>query len=99
IADWLHLRASTGRGFKTPTFDQVYLKYTNPTVGVSAFGTAVIKEGIEQLQQAGKIDKMLRDVSNIAAIEAEHSWAFNTGFDLIFNPALRFKVNFFYNRI
>lgn len=99
VTDWLHLRASTGKGFKAPNFSQLFLSYSNPTVGYSAFGTAIVKEGVEELQKAGKISKMLRDLDALKPIEAEHSWAFNTGFDLIFASTAWLKVNIFQNKV
>lgn len=99
LTNWLHLRASTGRGFKAPTFSQLFLSYTNPTVGYSAFGTAIVKEGVKKLQEAGKVDEILREVNQIQPIEAEHAWAFNAGFDLIPTSDVRLKVNFFQNSV
>ncbi len=36
----IRLRGSVGTGFKAPTFQQLYMDYTNPVAGYSVIGSA-----------------------------------------------------------
>src|SRR5699024_39687 len=55
FSDWLHLRASAGSGFKAPDFRQLFLNFTNPTVGYSVFGSSTVRQRVEELQERGQI--------------------------------------------
>ncbi len=99
VTDWLHLRASTGRGFKAPDFSQLFLNFTNPTGGYTALGSKTVKERVHEMQKSGKITTLLRGLDQLKPIQAEHSWAFDAGFDVYPTNRLRMKVNFFQNNV
>jgi outer membrane receptor for ferrienterochelin and colicins len=75
----LTFNGSIGVGFKAPDFRQLYLNFTNSTVGYSVFGTQALAQGIERLQEQGQIDELLEDPAAFGEIRAEHSIAYNVG--------------------
>jgi outer membrane receptor for ferrienterochelin and colicins len=79
---WLAIRGSAGVGFKAPDFRQLYLNFTNATVGYSVFGSQALMEGIERLLQEGQIDEIVVDPSTFGEIKAETSTAYNLGVKL-----------------
>ncbi|MDR8391203.1 TonB-dependent receptor [Aliifodinibius sp. S!AR15-10] len=97
--DWLHLRGSMGGGFKAPDFRQLFLNFTNPTVGYSVFGSSTVAKEIRQLQEEGKIEQILTPLSELSEIRAERSWAYNAGFDIDPLPGLRLRANGFHNDV
>jgi outer membrane receptor for ferrienterochelin and colicins len=99
INEWLHIRASAGSGFKAPDFRQLFLNFTNPTVGYSVFGSIGAAQRVRELQEQGKISRILVPLDQLEAITAEQSWAYNLGFDLYPAENLQFRVNFFRNDV
>lgn len=97
--DQLQFRGSFGGGFKAPDFRQLFLNFTNPIAGYSVFGTSTVIDGIERLQNDGQIVELYFDPQNISDIRAEHSFAFNTGFDYSPISALSFTFNAFRNNV
>jgi outer membrane receptor for ferrienterochelin and colicins len=95
--DWLNARASVGLGFKAPTFQQLYLDFTNPQVGYSVFGSATVKEAFERLQQTGQIEAVLVDPSLLEKIRPENSLAYHTGMELSPTGRVTLRVNAFRN--
>lgn len=96
---WLAVRASVGSGFKAPTFQQLYLDFTNAAAGYSVFGSTNVRESISLLEQSGQVQSILLNPNQLEQIRAESSIAFNLGLD--FNPiqAVSFKVNIFRNNV
>lgn len=101
-ATW-RLRASVGSGFKAPTFQQLYMDFSNSVVGYSIFGTTGISEGIKTLLAQGQIQDLLMDVSQLATIRPETAWAFNLGAEWKYQSgkhnALTAKANVFRNHV
>lgn len=95
----IHFRASIGRGFKAPAFNQLFLNFTNATVGYSVFGTSTVVEGMQQLQESGRIDSVFVSPASVGDINAESSFSYNAGFDLFPTNSLQFKINFFRNNV
>ena len=95
---WLQLRASTGRGFKSPEFRQLYLDFTNAEVGYSVFGTTTRNRSMRQLQETGQIQRVLIQ-TNGDKIEPEKSTAYNIGIDLKPRQDLHLRINFFRNNV
>tara|TARA_B110000046_G_C13012383_1_gene407260 strand:- start:114 stop:2432 length:2319 start_codon:yes stop_codon:yes gene_type:complete len=99
ITKWLKVRSSFGKGFKAPDFRQLFLNFTNPTVGYSVFGSSIVQEGIQELESQGQIQGILIDPTTIETIKAESSTAINLGFDLKPHKRLVLKTNIFRNDI
>ncbi|QPH40320.1 TonB-dependent receptor plug domain-containing protein [Pedobacter endophyticus] len=91
--------ASVGKGYKAPDFRQLYLNFTNPVVGYSVFGYVDLAERLTELQQAGKIDKVLINPSTFEKLNAESSLSYNAGFRYAITPKLRLNANVFRNNI
>lgn len=92
----LSFNASIGTGFKKPTFQQLYLNFSNLAVGYTVFGTTYVEEGMEQLISSGQIktdsttgeyiiyDDYYNIVNNNGKIDPESSTGINFGFK--YNP-------------
>ncbi len=93
------LQASVAGGYKAPTFEQLLLNFTNPTVGYTVLGTNVAAENIKRLQEEGQIQQILIDPNTIGAIKAERSLAYNAGFKYEPNKKFFLQVNVFRNNI
>src|SRR5699024_5770703 len=99
LFDWLHLRASAGSGFKAPDFRQLFLDFTNPTVGYTVFGSSSAKERIEELRERDQIEQILIPLNRLEEIRAEQSWAYNAGIDLFPTDQLTIRINGFRNNV
>lgn len=97
--DILSLKGSFGTGFKAPTFQQLYLDFTNPQVGYSVFGTTGFRESLQRLVQNGEIAEIYINPGTVTQIKPENSQAYNFNFTL--NPFKQIKadVNLFRNDI
>ena len=97
--DKLKIRSSLGTGFKAPSFQQLYLYFTNPQVGYSVFGTTGFLTSLQNLIDNGEISKILLDPSKVSQIKPENSQAFN--FDVSISPfkMISAECNFFRNDI
>lgn len=95
VNTWLSVRASYGVGFRAPDFRQLYLNFTNNTVGYSVFGSQELATGIQRLIDNGEIinpdENILVDPSTFGAINPETSRAYNLGFKII--PLQQLSVN------
>ena len=91
VNSWLAVRGSFGVGFKAPDFRQLYLNFTNATVGYTVLGSNELAAGITRLQSEGQIDEILVDPSSFGEIKAETSRAYNIGLKL--QPFKRSFVN------
>jgi outer membrane receptor for ferrienterochelin and colicins len=99
LFDWLHLRASSGSGFKSPDFRQLFLNFTNPTVGYSVFGSSTVRNHVQELQERGQISEILTPLDQLKEIRAEQSWAYNAGVDLYPTNQLELRINLFHNDV
>jgi len=98
--DEVTLRASYGSGFKAPTFQQLYLDFTNPAAGgYMVFGAVGIEERLNQEIDRGSVESILIDPKTIRGIRPEYSTAYNIGMDIKPANELLIKVNAFYNDI
>lgn len=95
---WLAVRASAGKGFKAPTFQQLYMDFTNPTVGYSVFGSHGVSDAVDQLEAQGFIAERLQPLSD-QALKPEHSVAFNGGLEATVGGVFTARGNAFYNTV
>lgn len=96
---WLHLRGSAGSGFKAPTFQQLYLDFTNPSVGYSVLGSTYVRDGIALMQDEGRIAAVLQDAETMVQIRAESAVSFNTGIEIGPGGRASAKISFFHNNV
>ncbi len=99
IFDNFIFKASIGSGFKAPTFQQLYLDWTNSIAGYSVFGVTFFEDRFKELVEAGIIRDVLVPVESIKELQPERSISFNFGFLWDFLPNADLKVNFFRNNI
>ncbi|NBC01669.1 MAG: TonB-dependent receptor, partial [Bacteroidetes bacterium] len=97
--EWTRLRASVGSGFKAPAFRQLFLNFTNPTIGYTVLGAEEVSDRLAALQAQGRIQRVDVDPLTLGDIEAERSWAINIGGNVQPAEWLTVDVNLFQNRI
>jgi outer membrane receptor for ferrienterochelin and colicins len=97
---WIHFRVSAGSGFKAPDFRQLYLDFTNPTVGYTVFGSNNVQDKILDLQSRGQLQTVLIPLNQLnGEMDAERSVAINAGVDLFFWQNVSLRLNAFRNNV
>ncbi|MES2627481.1 MAG: TonB-dependent receptor [Bacteroidota bacterium] len=99
---WLRLKASFGSGFKAPDFRQLYLDFSNPSVGYSVFGTRNVIANVQDLLNRGIIENssaLLNGYYQINELHAEVSRSINIGFTADLTKKVELSVNVFKNLI
>lgn len=97
--DPITLRAGIGGGFKAPTFQQLYLDFTNPSVGYSVFGSTGIAAGIERLATQGSLREVLMPIDGIGELRPEHSLSLYVGGDFDLGEIVHLKGNLYRNNV
>ncbi|SEL36447.1 outer membrane receptor for ferrienterochelin and colicins [Aquimarina amphilecti] len=110
ITDQLSIKGSTGYGFKAPDFRQLYLNFTNPSVGYSVLGYKTVPKELQLLFDQGQLafgDNLTPDqgqarVNELIAtfdndLEAESSIGYNIGLNYRQSKKLILDINFFRN--
>lgn len=91
----LILRGSIGSGFKAPSFQQLYLDWSNPIAGYSVFGVAYFPEVFAKMNAEGLIEETLIDPSKTKELKPEYSLSFNIGLSYDWTNILDFRINAF----
>ena len=99
LNDKLSWQMSVGMGFKAPDFRQVLLNFNNASSGYYVFGANLVQEEIKVLEEQGLIQQILLNPSQFGELNAETSWAFNTGFRWKMNNDIFLHGNLFRNNI
>ena len=99
FSDRLSWQASIGAGFKAPDFRQLLLNFNNAASGYYVFGSNLAQEGIARLQEQGLVARVLIQPETLGQLEAETSWAVNTGFRWKASQKGLLQVNAFRNHI
>lgn len=99
VLPWLAVRGSFGVGFKAPDFRQLYLNFTNSTVGYTVLGSETLAAGIESLQAQNQIESILVDPASFGKIKAETSTAYNLGLRIQSSRKSSVNLNVFRNDI
>lgn len=92
-------QASLGAGFKAPDFRQLLLNFNNAASGYYVFGATLAEAGIARLQEQGLVARVLIQPEAWGDLQAETSWAVNTGFRWKANQKGLLQVNAFRNHI
>lgn len=95
----VRLRASVGTGFKAPSFQQLYMDYTNPVAGYSVIGSSDAARLLDRMESTGQIGALLTDLSSFAAVSPESSTSFNVSADADLGPRLHAHVSLFRNQV
>ncbi len=93
------VRISLGSGFKAPSFEELYLDWTNPMAGYSVFGSANAVSGLRRLVEQGQILYLIRTFDSIPQLKPEKSFAIDFGTNIVLKDNFIFKINFFRNNL
>ena len=95
----LRVRASVGSGFKAPSFQQLYLDFTNAVAGYTVIGAADAGTALQELDEIGQIQTFLTDPNTFAKIRPESSVAFNLSTDFDVTQNVHVHVALFRNNV
>ena len=98
-ADRLRVRVSVGSGFKAPTFQQLYLDFTNPTAGYSVVGSVDAPEALLEAEEAGQVARFLTALDGLGEVGPETSVAMNVGLEVDPYPWMEARLNLFHNEV
>jgi outer membrane receptor for ferrienterochelin and colicins len=90
-------RASVASGFKAPTFQQLYLDFTNPGVGYTVIGSADVSRTLDQYAEAGQIAYLLNGAGS--SLRPETAWAVDLGTDWDIGRLARLRASVFMTRL
>ena len=105
----LSIKASVGRGFKKPTFKQLYFNFTNNAVGYTVLGTTYVEQGIQNLLNTNQIaldpetnqpviyDLYYQIKNSNGVIKPESSYGYNLGFKISAINKTVIDIDFFRN--
>lgn len=95
----LSIMSSMGYGFKAPDFRQLYLNFTNTSVGYTVLGSYVAAEGLKEMAAQGLIQSLVNNITGNESLRPESSVNLNMG--LQWDPCRKVHVetNLFYNHI
>jgi outer membrane receptor for ferrienterochelin and colicins len=96
----LSFRASVGSGYKAPAFRQLYLEFTNPQAGYSVFGITKVQNGLQRLDEEGRIETFFRPPSALGdPLNPETSLAFNAGITATLWDGAILQVDAYHNEV
>jgi outer membrane receptor for ferrienterochelin and colicins len=95
----IRLRGSVGTGFKAPTFQQLYMDYTNPVAGYSVIGSADASVLLAGLEDAGQIRTVMTDLASFGTVTPESSVSFNLSGDTDLGPTVHLHLSAFRNHV
>lgn len=95
----IRLRGSVGTGFKAPTFQQLYMDYTNPVAGYSVIGSADAASLLAEMTDTGLIRSVMTDLSSFDTVTPESSVAFNISADADLGPDVHLHLSAFRNHV
>lgn len=99
FSESITIRTSFGNGFKAPSFEELYLDWSNPMAGYSVFGSINALEGIRRLQNSGQIISLLVPLDSFPRLKPEKSFSFDIGGNISFNGLMFIKLNIFRNNV
>ncbi len=95
----IKVRGSVGSGFKSPSFQQLYMDFTNPVAGYSVFGASDVAEALNAFEEAGLIRFLLTDPSVLSDIKPESSVSYNLSLETELSSSLRGELRMFHNDV
>ena len=87
----LTFRVSVGSGFKAPSFQQLYLDWSNAVAGYNVFGVSNFENAFRKLQDEGQILEVYTGLDNPGTLKPESSVSYNFG--LSFRPMDFISIN------
>lgn len=96
----LKIKASVGRGFRAPTFEQRYVNFTNPLGGnYTVLGTDGLQDALQAFEDAGLIREWLVDRSTLMKVRPETSLSYSLGVTVDLSSALSLQSSLFRNDV
>ncbi len=96
---WLRLHASLGTGFKSPTYRQMYQRFTNLSQGYTVLGANNVQEALAEMEAAGDLQQVWAIAGQVKALEPETARSFNLQLSVQPATSLSVTLNTFYNDI
>ena len=92
------IKISTGYGYKTPDFRQLYFNFSNSTVGYSVIGFNVVEDVLNQLIDEGQIANIIIPIEEFEdPLSPESSLGVNIGYSREINEKISLSSNIFSN--
>ena len=92
------IKISTGYGYKTPDFRQLYFNFSNSTVGYSVIGYNVVEDVLNQLIDEGQIANIIVPIEEFEdPLSPESSFGVNIGYDRKIDEKISLSTNLFSN--
>ena len=92
------IKISTGYGYKTPDFRQLYFNFSNSTVGYSVIGYNVVEDVLNQLIDGGQIANIIIPIEEFEdPLSPESSFGVNIGYSREINEKISLSSNIFSN--
>ena len=92
------IKISTGYGYKTPDFRQLYFNFSNSTVGYSVIGYNVAEDVLNQLIDEGQISNIIIPIEEFEdPLNPESSFGVNIGYSREINEKISLSSNIFSN--
>jgi outer membrane receptor for ferrienterochelin and colicins len=95
----LRIRGSIGSGFKAPSFQQLYMDFTNAVAGYSIVGASDVANALASLNDTGQIKSFLVDPVSFSEIRPETSIALNFSMDRDLGPGSHIHLSLFRNNV
>lgn len=96
---WLGFKASVGTGFKSPTYAQLYQRFTNLSQGYTVLGANNIQKDLAELTASGDIKQVWENAAQVTELKPESSASYNLQTTIKPFQNLELSLNGFYNRI
>ncbi len=92
------IKISTGYGYKTPDFRQLYFNFSNSTVGYTVIGYNVVEDVLNQLIDEGQIANIIVPIDEFEdPLSPESSFGVNIGYDRDIDEKISLSTNLFSN--
>ncbi len=92
------IKISTGYGYKTPDFRQLYFNFSNSTVGYNVIGYNVVEDVLNQLIEEGQIANIIVPIEEFEnPLSPERSFGVNIGYDRKIDEKISLSTNLFSN--
>lgn len=92
------IKISTGYGYKTPDFRQLYFNFSNSTVGYTVIGYNVVDDVLNQLISEGQIANIIVPIDEFEdPLSPESSFGVNIGYDRDLDEKISLSTNLFSN--
>ena len=92
------IKISTGYGYKTPDFRQLYFNFSNSSVGYTVIGYNVVEDVLNQLIDEGQIANIIVPIDEFEdPLSPESSFGVNIGYDRDIDEKISLSTNLFSN--